>query len=191
MKKVLLNIISAAIIMFAFFVIANGNYFKATIYYYMFPPQPPAVAGPQMQLGANSLFIPSLNIAAPIVYATEASESIFQLDLQNGVVHYPQTANPGQAGNCYIFGHSSDFLWSKGHYKTVFTTLPNLKIGDVIYLTDGQNHQFVYQVTQTKVVSPQDTEYLSQDNTKALLTLQTSYPLGTALERFLVIADKQ
>jgi HemK-like putative methylase len=70
------------------------------------------------------LSIPSLSIEAPIQFIDKADEKTFQAALKNGVVHYPGTALAGEFGNMYIFGHSSDYIWSKGHYKTIFAVLP-------------------------------------------------------------------
>lgn len=142
-----------------------------------------------VSLSSDSLSIPSLGITAPIVYVNQISENLFQAALKTGVVHYPGTANPGQNGNCYIFGHSSDFTWSKGHYKTVFAVLPHIKLGSNIYISDQAGKTFTYVVSKTFVVSANDTSVLKQDQSQKILTLQTSWPLGTALERFIVQSE--
>jgi sortase A len=143
-------------------------------------------------MGPNTLSIPSLGITAPIVYATSTHESELQNLLQDGVVHYAGTAEPGMAGNCYLFGHSSDYVWSKGNYKTIFATLPNIKLGSEIIVSNKFGKAYRYRVHETIIVDPNDLSVLAQD--KGLinaLTLQTSYPLGTALKRFIVIAQLQ
>lgn len=138
----------------------------------------------------DTLTVPSLKITAPIVYINEANEPTFQKALQSGVVHYPGTANPGEGGNCYIFGHSSDYIWSKGNYKTVLALLPQIEIGDEVVVSNSKGEQFTYAVTQSFVASPKDVHLLDQgDKTKKILTLQTSYPLGTALKRWIVQAE--
>jgi LPXTG-site transpeptidase (sortase) family protein len=147
---------------------------------------------PAPQIAQNTLSIPSLNIMAPIIYVdrASASEQVFQEALVNGVVHFPGTALPGQVGNTYIFGHSSDFPFSKGNYKTVFALLPQIAQGAEIKLTNGSGEEFTYIVTGIKVVSPKDLQYLESDNSgRKMLTVQTSYPIGTALRRFLVFAE--
>ena len=196
LKKILKTIGLAFIIFIVLFVSANFNFFWQNVSFYFHPhskPLPPVTTtASSTPLGQpNMLTIPSLNITAPIIYATATSETIFQADLINGVVHYPHTANPGQSGNCYIFGHSSDYIWSKGHYKTVFATLPRIKIGDTIIVSNSAGQQFTYIVKQTLVVSPDQTQYLQQDLSTKMLTVQTSYPVGTALKRFLAIAELQ
>ena len=144
----------------------------------------------QEQGSPNLLEIPSLGITAPVVYVDQDNENAFQAGLKNGVVHYPGTALPGQGGNVYIFGHSSDYFWSDGHYKTVFAALPQIKKGAEISLSDAQGNVYNYVVVDTVVASPDDVQYLSQgDGRKKILTVQTSYPVGTALRRFLAIAE--
>ncbi|MFA6131398.1 MAG: sortase [Patescibacteria group bacterium] len=139
---------------------------------------------------SNWVLVPSLDIAAPVIYVTEKSEDVYQEALQNGVVHYPTSASPGEPGNVYIFGHSSDFLMFPGNYKTIFATLPHIEIGADIIISDGTGIVYTYRVIETKIVNPKDLSVLDQgDGTTSLLTLQTSYPLGTALKRFVVIAE--
>ncbi len=154
------------------------------------PATPPAEVVAQPTGEPNRLSIPSLALEAPIVYPTEIGEDAYQVALREGVVHYPGTAEPGLPGNVYIFGHSSDFLWAPGGYKTVFAVLPEIAIGAEIQISNPTGEIFTYVVKETKVVNPKDLEVLDQGQGEfSRLTLQTSYPLGTALQRFLVIAE--
>jgi len=144
----------------------------------------------QERLDPDLLRIDRLGISAPVRYVATSTEAVFQEALLDGVVHYPGTALPGEFGNVYIFGHSSDYRWSKGKYKTIFALLTEIKTGDDILLTNREGIPYHYIVTGTSIVSPTDTHVLDQQGrTKKLLTLQTSYPLGTALKRFLVLAE--
>ncbi|MDP3986246.1 MAG: class E sortase [Candidatus Veblenbacteria bacterium] len=138
----------------------------------------------------GSLAISSLKIEVPLLYVNQRSEKAFQLGLQQGVVQYPGTALPGQLGNMYVFGHSSDYRWAKGNYKTVFAKLPNIKKGAEVVVTDGAGKKYTYRVTSTAVALPSEVKYLSQyDYQRRILTVQTSYPVGTALKRFLAVAE--
>jgi LPXTG-site transpeptidase (sortase) family protein len=135
----------------------------------------------------NTIYLPALEIEAPLVYLEEIGEPAFQAALANGVVHYPNTAGIGEFGNAFFFGHSSDFATKPGNYKTVFALLPHSKIGDEIVVTDDKGKVFKYKVSETMVVGPKDTQWLQQGERKEkMITLQTSYPVGTALKRFLV-----
>lgn len=140
-------------------------------------------------LPPNRLKITSLGIEAPVVYVEESSEAAFQAGLQNGIVHFPGTALPGEPGNTYIFGHSSDYVWSSGEYKTVFALLPKIQPGDLIQISGADGRLFTYSVTGTIIVAPNETWVLDQYQKQVrMLTLQTSYPLGTAFRRFIVQA---
>jgi LPXTG-site transpeptidase (sortase) family protein len=138
----------------------------------------------------DTLYIPSLDLTVPVQYVSEATEPAFQAALAEGVVQYPGTALPGSYGNMYIFGHSSDYKWSKGKYKNVFAVLPRIKVGAEVTVTDHSGTPYVYVVRETTVAKATDTQYLSQYGFKEkLLTLQTSYPVGTALKRYIVVAE--
>lgn len=137
----------------------------------------------------NQIRIAALNIVTPVVYVDNIGEGYFQEALAKGVVHYPGTALPGQAGNAFYFGHSSDFGYKAGDYKTVFALLPQIELGETIEVSDSVGRVYKYEVVNTLVVSPTQTEVLSQGNREErLLTLQTSYPVGTAFKRFIVQA---
>lgn len=169
------------------FLATNFSYFKKNLTYTFHPPT--VIVKEESMLEQNTLRIDALGIAAPIIYVQEASEKIFQQALQDGIVHYPGTASPGEFGNAYFFGHSSDNAWSKGSYKTVFAALPRIKLGDEIRITDKQGKIFSYAVIKTLVTSPNDLSPLDQNEpAHKLLTLQTSYPIGTSLQRFIAVA---
>ena len=176
--------------------VLNGPYFWKQLNFILSRNNHPAANTSQTKSSselvalANMIWIDSLGVEAPIQYVDQADEKTFQAALINGVVHYPGTAMPGQLGNDYIFGHSSDYLWSKGHYKTAFALLPRIADGAEIKITDSKGQLYIYIVKKRLVVGPTDVQYLGQYNyQKKLLTVQTSYPIGTALKRYLVIAE--
>jgi len=186
--KIIFFAICGTLVLFA---VANFPYLWKNFRYHT---SGPGIASPDSssfseKVEPNALWLPSLNIQAPIKYVEEASDDAFQEALRAGVVHFPGTALPGRPGNVYIFGHSSDNLWAKGDYKTVFALLPQIKIDDLIEISDPEGYKYVYKVKETKVIAPNDAQYLDQKkNEYKLLTLQTSYPIGTAFKRFIVIA---
>ena len=138
----------------------------------------------------NTIYIDSLKITAPLVYITDTGETAFQAGLLNGAVHYPNTARPGEFGNVFIFGHSSDYYWSKGKYKQIFAPLPKITKREEIAVTDNVGKPYTYQVTEAFVAEANDVKYLDQYNfQKKLLTVQTSYPVGSAKKRFVVLAE--
>lgn len=139
---------------------------------------------------ANILKISSLGLSVPVQYVNSNDEPTMQKALEKGVVHYPGTAMPGDYGNVYIFGHSSDYKWRAGAYKSVFAILPKIKIGALMQLSDELGNTYTYKVYEAKVVEAKETKYLGQYGyERKLLTLQTSWPIGTALKRYVVIGE--
>ncbi len=173
-------------------VVMNFDYFWKNLKFYFVQPQTSESTG-QIEVSKgepDTLSIESLAINTPVIYVEDNTEAIFQEALARGVVHYPGTVRAGEYGNVYIFGHSSDNAWAKGDYKTVFALLPRIEIGAKIILTDWNGNPFVYIVKETFVAAANDVHLLDQgEYKKRLLTLQTSYPVGTSLKRFIVIAE--
>lgn len=180
----------------ALFLLANSGFFLKRIAHRLQPPVvvPPPADEPDPYLSAlvgtpDRLRIPSLGISAPLVEAATRTQAAYKTALQEGVTHFPGTAEAGGVGNAYFFGHSSDLPWAKGDYKTVFALLPEIEIGAKIYVTDHDGDAFAYVADGTRVVLPSDLSVLTDPgNGKRTLTLQTSYPIGTALRRFIVTA---
>ena len=140
-------------------------------------------------LSSNTIFIPSLSLSAPTIFPNSADEKELQIALQNGVAHYTTTALPGTYGNSVFVGHSSDYVWAKGNYKTIFSNLPELSLGETIFISDDEQ-TYKYSIIETKIVDENDTTIFDQKKyERRLLTLQTSYPLGTALKRYVVVAE--
>ncbi len=136
----------------------------------------------------NRLYIPKINVDAPIIMATSNEEVVIQENLTKGVVHYVGTAEPGHVGNSFITGHSSNFWWIKGNYNYIFVNLSKLTIGDQakIYY---QGNKFIYQVKEVKEVLPEDISVLAQGDTPTL-TLMTCTPAGTNWRRLIVVLDQ-
>jgi LPXTG-site transpeptidase (sortase) family protein len=137
---------------------------------------------------APTISIPKINVNAPVVYATDNNENDILTDLESGVVHYANTALPGQPGNSVIFGHSSNDWWEAGNYKFVFVLLDKLQTGDT-FTVNYDSHQYIYQVTGSQVVEPTDLSVLNQTTTPTM-TLITCTPPGTSWKR-LVVSAKQ
>ena len=157
--------------------------------------QPPKAAEPTepataaVQVGPDPVItIPKINVNAPIVFAKSNIEAAIQKDLENGVVHYANTALPGQNGNSVIFGHSSNDWWEPGGYKFVFVLLDKLQIGDT-FTVNYNSQQYLYEVYETKVVEPTDLSVLNQPATPEM-TLITCSPPGTSWKRLIVRAKQ-
>lgn len=153
----------------------------------------PAVGPPD-----NRIIIPSLDLNVPIVApSTEpllredwlSLEEEIQDALQDGVVHYPGTARPGQAGNFFVTGHSSYFPWAPGAFKSVFARLHELKVGDEYWVFyNGDRHRYI--IRSKKEIKPSDVSVLEQPVNKRISTLMTCTPVGTTLRRLIVTAEE-
>jgi len=146
----------------------------------------------------NRIIIPKLDLNVPLVSPSYTAllagdwpqvEKDIQEALQGGVVHYPGTANPGQAGNFFVTGHSSYYPWAPGGYKTVFARLHALEPGDEYWVYfGGDKHRYV--VKAKKEVSPSDITVLDQPSDKRTATLMTCTPVGTTLRRLIINATE-
>jgi LPXTG-site transpeptidase (sortase) family protein len=145
--------------------------------------EPPQVPTPVVNYNPE-IIIPKIGIQAPVIY--DASYASIIENLRTGVVRYEGTADPGQIGNVVIVGHSSDYPWSTGSYKTVFALLDKLVAGDEIILPYGSN-RYVYKVTQVNIVKANNLSVLARTG-EPTLTLVTCYPVGTAINRLVIVA---
>lgn len=135
------------------------------------------------------LLIPRLSISAPIIPIESRNNDDVMEGLKKGVVRYGQTVNPGEKGNSFIIGHSSDYPWKEGNYKQIFANLDKLGTGDsVVAQHNGKKFNFV--VTGKKIVEPNDMSTLEQ-TAEPTMTLMTCWPPGTTDKRLVVILRLQ
>ncbi len=134
-----------------------------------------------------SIEIPSLNVFSKVIERVDAfNKDIYIEELKKGVAHAKNSKLPGEGGTVYLFAHSSDVPWRITRYNTAFFKLENVKNGDKI-LINRNGEKFEYEVFDKKVVWPNEVEYLKEDQGDILI-LQTCTPIGTDLQRLLVIA---
>lgn len=134
-----------------------------------------------------SVDIPKLNIENAVV-------KVGGTDLNNNLIHYAGTAQPGQPGSPVIFGHSilrqfyNPSESNPRRYKSIFSTIMTLKKGDEIYVTLG-NVKYTYVVQELTEVQPTDVYILNQRYDDRQLKLVTCVPEGTYLRRGVVTAQ--
>lgn len=144
----------------------------------------------------NRIIIPRLGKNIPLVDVLvdshpdyETMHETFMEELKKWVVRYPGTARPGEVGNVFIFGHSSNYPWIKSEYNEVFALLDQLQDGDEITVYYYQQ-KYVYRITDRSIVKPGDVEALQKrDPTKKEMSLMTCWPIGTTLERLIIFAE--
>lgn len=133
------------------------------------------------KIGANASVIPNVN---------PYNSREYQAALTHGVAHARGTTKPGEAGNVFLFSHSSVNFYEASRYNSVFYLLSKLEKGDTITLY-YKDTPYTYTVTSTKTVSSNAVEYLTKaDTAKQTLTLMTCWPPGTTYRRLLVIAER-
>jgi sortase A len=138
----------------------------------------------------NEVIIPKINVELPIIYDSSANENDIENNLEDGVVHYPTTAVPGQQGNAAFFGHSSNNIFNKGKYKFAFVLLHELEPGDIFYLTYN-GKLYTYKVFDKKIVKPEQTSVLNPVVGKtSTATLITCDPPGTSINRLVVWGEQ-
>lgn len=123
-----------------------------------------------------TLSIPTLGIRDVMV--TIAGD-----DLNKSLIHYGGTGLPGQYGNSVIFGHSTlPQFFSPTNYRTIFSTLPTLKVGDEFFVTYDEV-TYRYKVFDMVVKDPEDLSALEQHFDDSYVTLITCVPPGTYWKR--------
>ena len=115
-----------------------------------------------------------------IGYRATVLEGVGTQQLERGPGHYPDSGWPGQPGNVGIAAHNVYWL-----------SFNRLHAGDQVVI-QTRHGRFVYEITGSKVVDPEDRTVLAQ-STEHLLTLTTCYPLwaGAYAKQRLVFSARQ
>ncbi len=147
-----------------------------------FPTKPQTKVAPKVN--SYTLSIPKLKIQY-------ASVLIGGDDLSKSLIHYGGTGIPGELGNAVVFGHSTLVqLFNPKDYKTIFSTLPTLKVGDdVLVHYDGITYRYI--VNDITITQPNDFTPLEQRFDDSYITLITCVPPGTYFQRLIVKARLQ
>jgi len=139
---------------------------------------------------ASRILIPSIELVAPV-------EELSIIDLENSrsfetpnrvVGHIPSTANPGERGNGWFFGHLESPLLKEG---SIFRDLPKIpelvRQGEVVrIILETESGNFLYEVTETNVVH--EDQFRIIESGTASVTLVTCVPALVYDHRLLVMA---
>ena len=136
----------------------------------------------------DSIEIPKIGVKAPIIFEENNSEEDFEKALKKGVLHYPQSALPGEEGTTIILGHSAPPNWPKIDYDWIFNDLNELNTGDEIYIYFNQS-QYIYKVTEQFFLNPGQDIPQSLTNSKYVLNLVSCWPPGKDQKRIAVGAE--
>lgn len=147
----------------------------------------PEGVSPDIEKLQNHIVIPKIDVNVPVVWSTALSEEDRLRDLNQGVIHYVETAYPGNKGNMVIAGHSSAIGWESATYGTAFSLLDKLSPGDDIFLY-YQSKVFSYKVRGYTIDRPNQEQYLAYSEFP-MMTLISCFPIGDNAKRLYLQAD--
>lgn len=82
-----------------------------------------------------------------------------QKKLEKGVVHVPFSVQPGEVGNSYIAGHTSNYNFINSPYNTVFKPMEKkTKPGEIFYIYDKDGRKLTFKVFEGLLISEEDVE---------------------------------
>ena len=112
-----------------------------------------------------------LSVPAMGIYDIPVVEGITEASLSKGAGHMPGTGYPWIPGsNTYIVGHRIGYPGTPSDH--VFWNLPNLVVGDKIYLTDTKGTTYTYAVSHIFEVPPTDMS-VTEPTGSDVVSLQT------------------
>jgi len=136
-----------------------------------------------------SLVIPKIKAAAKVIpNVNPASKEEYKNALKEGVAHAAGSKLPGEKGVVYLFAHSTNSPANISRYNAVFYLLKELKKGDQVIVFFA-NQKYVYQVWERFITEPNDTQWLTDNQSQELLVLQTCWPPGTTQKRLIITAQ--
>jgi hypothetical protein len=111
---------------------------------------------------------------------TSAIDSPVQRKLEDGIVHLAYTPQPGEIGNSYIVGHSSNYSWVDSPYNKVFAPIKEKsQPGEEFIIYDRFGRELRFRVFETLKIRDDETNIAYKNyEDKRVVTLQTSI-LGT------------
>lgn len=177
----------------------NGQIDKQAAAVSKLPPSVPLIVNPLVMPDGSTitpvntdfaLVIPKVGINAAVSGSVDPKNSKAYMDvLKKGIAHASTSMTPGDNGTVYLFSHSTNYEWFVKDLNAVFYLLKNLDKGDsvVVYY---KGRQYVYVISDKKVVKAKDATYLYPLLGKKQLILQTCWPPGSTAERMLLFADQ-
>lgn len=111
----------------------------------------------------------------------ESTQIPLQVKLRDGVVHlspevYPTSVLPGEIGNAYIVGHSSNYNWVQSNYNEIFKPIEQRsQPGEEFIIYDQFGRELKFKVFDAALIRYDNTEeaFRLYDD-RRVVTLQTS-----------------
>lgn len=134
----------------------------------------------------NHVSIPKIGVDSNIERPASQDVSVLDEALSRGAVYYPGSGTIN-AGNMFLFGHSTGLsVVNNQAYKT-FNDLSKLEKGDEIYIESGDK-KFVYKVSSLVLVDENEA-FVDFSKTDRMLTISTCNTFGKKQERWVVEAQ--
>ncbi len=143
--------------------------------------------------GTFYLSIPALGFKKLPIEANvdSTNEKSYLKVLDRKLAHFKNTGLPisDVQNNIFIYAHSAspNYNPKPNDPMVAFSFLPNLKVGDDIYL-EIEGKTYHYKMYKSSVVLPTDTKAITGTKGKRTLTLGTCFPLGSNDKRLIVVA---
>ena len=149
-------------------------------------------------IGAVGSLPPATRISIPAIDLEAEIDELAILDLGDSkayetpkhvVGHIPGSANSGEAGNSWLFGHLESLIRGEG---SIFRNLPRipdlLRSGERVYvILETPLGEYLYEASETDLIHKTDLTLYPSD--QALLTVVTCYPRFKYDKRLLVTAN--
>ena len=96
--------------------------------------------------------------------------------LKNGIVRLPITPAPGQVGNSYIIGHTSNFPQVVSNYNRIFKPIERTsKVGEEFYIWDHKCRKMKFVVFESLAIREEDVDTAYKNfGDRRVVTLQGS-----------------
>jgi LPXTG-site transpeptidase (sortase) family protein len=127
------------------------------------------------QIAPQRITIPEIRVDSDVtaLQILEVGDSRAYETPKNTVGHIPESANPGEIGSSWFFGHLESPMMGVGAVFSHLPVIPSMlrNEDDVYIITDNGIRQFLYKVTSTKVVHENELElYDTLESTIHLVT---------------------
>jgi Sortase domain len=109
-------------------------------------------------------------------FTDDSASTPIQQKLKKGVILEPMAPQPGETGNSYISGHTSNYSYVDSQWNTAFKPLESkTKVGEKFYVYDCEGRKLSFKVVEAKEIKAEDTDEAWKDYPdKRIVTLQGS-----------------
>ncbi len=145
---------------------------------------------------ATRLMVPSVGINSTVdeLQILDLGGSRAYETPANTIGHIPETANAGEMGSAWFFGHTQSPIGGEGSVFNNLTKIPEkLHNGeDVFIITDNGGHQFLYRVTSSAVVAQEDfsqEDFQQYESSEATIHLVSCVPRWVYDHRLIITGE--